>query len=89
MTPEGRVVLLDFGLVADMAASRLYESLQPKLVGTPAYLAPEQAAAQQSCPRSDWYSVGSAVPVMVAELEAVLEVVNPRSALHGFPWLSL
>jgi hypothetical protein len=59
VTAQGRVVLLDFGLVTDMSASRLYESLQPKLVGTPAYFAPEQATGQQMGPKADWYSVGS------------------------------
>jgi tetratricopeptide (TPR) repeat protein len=59
VTSDGRVVLLDFGLVTDFSAGRLYQSLEPKLVGTPAYLAPEQAAGQPLSPASDWYAVGA------------------------------
>ncbi|WP_224248607.1 serine/threonine-protein kinase [Hyalangium gracile] len=50
----GRVVLLDFGLVTDMAAA-LQEA---KGAGTPRYMSPEQAAAQPIGPAADWYSVG-------------------------------
>ncbi len=50
----GRVVLLDFGLVTDIAAG-LQEA---KGAGTPRYMAPEQAAALPIGPAADWYSVG-------------------------------
>ncbi len=54
----GRVKLLDFGLVAEVEASRA-SSTEPQLVGTAAYMAPEQAAMGALTPASDWYSVGS------------------------------
>ena len=54
---DGRVVLLDLGLVADRAAGK-YESLDGKIVGTLAYMSPEQAMATEVGPASDWYSVG-------------------------------
>ncbi len=52
---EGRVVLLDFGLVyeADGDASR-----DDHLVGTPAYMAPEQVTGGNASEASDWYAVG-------------------------------
>ncbi len=54
VTSQGRVTLLDFGLVAGMA-----EGDPEKLaVGTPVYMSPEQAADLPLNEASDWYSVG-------------------------------
>jgi hypothetical protein len=57
VTREGRVVILDFGLVAEVgdAAQR---SEGTDIVGTPDYMAPEQAAGVELGPAADWYSVG-------------------------------
>lgn len=57
VTSEGRVVLLDFGLVAELERRKGYES--GSIVGTVAYMAPEQCAADSSLsPSADWYAVG-------------------------------
>ncbi|MBI4509165.1 MAG: AAA family ATPase [Deltaproteobacteria bacterium] len=53
VTREGRVVLLDFGLSAEFGAGRHSE-----LLGTPRYMAPEQAAQRAIGPEADWYAVG-------------------------------
>jgi predicted ATPase len=72
--PGGRVVLLDFGLVAELAADPLAHPEVPRrhaaerlahhstddgyVSGTIAYMSPEQAAAEPLTPASDWYAVG-------------------------------
>jgi len=55
ITPEGRVVLLDFGLAADPRSEDLDAGI---VVGTPGYMSPEQIAMLAPAPASDWYSFG-------------------------------
>ncbi len=52
---KGRVVLVDFGVVAELAA----QSDDGRLIGTPPYMAPEQVARKAVSPAADWYAVGS------------------------------
>lgn len=54
---DGRLVLLDFGLATD--ASRKEQLIsRGGIVGTPVYMAPEQAAEGPVGPPADWYGVG-------------------------------
>lgn len=56
ITPEGRVVLLDFGLAIDASADASLE--EGLVVGTPGYMSPEQIAMAPPAPASDWYAFG-------------------------------
>jgi len=56
VTKDGRVVLLDFGLAADIDGREHKERVE--VVGTIHYMAPEQAAGRQPGPPADWYALG-------------------------------
>ena len=52
--PDGHVILLDYGLVAELVET---VSWGDGVFGTPAYMAPERASGQRMA-ASDWYSAG-------------------------------
>lgn len=58
VTSEGRVVLLDFGLVYDGDRAQSELSRIDTVAGTVAYMAPEQAAGAPPAAHSDMYSIG-------------------------------
>ena len=58
VTLEGRVVLLDFGVAGDLANARDNPGQEDQILGTPAYMAPEQARGAPAGTPADWYAVG-------------------------------
>jgi eukaryotic-like serine/threonine-protein kinase len=64
VTTGGRVVVLDFGLVSERPAVSLEDDSADLsreefvVLGTPAYMAPEQATTQPVTAAADWYGVG-------------------------------
>jgi hypothetical protein len=57
VTPEGRVVLLDFGLSAELRPLHTAEATYVS-GGTPAYMAPEEALGGEPSEAGDWYGIG-------------------------------
>jgi serine/threonine protein kinase len=85
VTGDGRVVLLDFGLIKELHRGEVgYESMETTILGSPHYMAPEQAAGQPASEASDWYGVGvmlyealtGRLPVMGGTLIEILAAKN-------------
>jgi serine/threonine protein kinase len=59
VTRDERLVLLDFGLAADLSVSAAGSSRRSaSIVGTPAYMSPEQGSGDRVTEATDWYSLG-------------------------------
>jgi serine/threonine protein kinase/tetratricopeptide (TPR) repeat protein len=57
VTGEGRVVILDFGLITELWPTGIHRDTHA-IVGTPAFMSPEQSLGRSLTPASDWYAVG-------------------------------
>jgi serine/threonine protein kinase/tetratricopeptide (TPR) repeat protein len=80
VTDEGRVVLLDFGLVRPQDESQdLGMTDDGAVLGTPLYMSPEQAMGDELGPPSDWYGVG----------ELLYQALTGRTAFQGKGMLAL
>jgi len=61
ITPEGRVKVLDFGLAklsTNEGKSNITETHSGRVIGTPAYMSPEQARGKETDHRTDIWSFG-------------------------------
>jgi len=79
---DGCVRILDFGLVMDFSLPDARQS--SRIVGTPAYMAPEQGTRGPVTDASDWYSVGvmlyEALTGRLPFRGAFLEVVTQKQS---------
>ncbi|MEZ4590054.1 MAG: protein kinase [Chloroflexota bacterium] len=96
----GRAVLTDFGIVKMMGNQSMAYTATGALIGTPAYMAPEQALGQSGDHRVDIYSLGVMLFQMVTgilpfdadtPLAVVMKHVNtpaplPESIIPDIPW---
>lgn len=102
VTREGRVVILDFGFVTtvegqpgDPVGGR---ASSHEIVGTAAYMAPEQASTAYISPAADWYAVGvilfealvGRTPIEGSSMEVLMakqhrEIQRPSTYVTGVP----
>ena len=76
LRPDGRAVLLDFGLSMHAHFPDLLAEEMRKAIGTPAWIAPEQVVGTRGDPRSDVFALG----VMLYELlTGELPFGNPQT----------
>jgi hypothetical protein len=60
VTREGRVVILDFGVISEISeVGDQGMTRDGQMMGTPAYMAPEQAGGETAGPAADYYAIGS------------------------------
>ncbi len=74
VAPDGRVVLLDFGLATGFDPFEGDTTFSGKLVGTAGYISPEQCGGKKPTVQSDWYGVGA---VLYQALVGRLPFVGP------------
>ncbi len=58
VTHAGRVVILDFGIIAEQHESDRGVTRDGQVLGTPAYMAPEQASGDRADSPADFYALG-------------------------------
>ncbi|GAA2146740.1 serine/threonine protein kinase PkaE [Kitasatospora kazusensis] len=78
---DGRVVLLDLGIATALDADTTRLTLTGTPVGSPTYMAPEQALATTADPRSDLYALGCMLHEMIAG-EAPFRAPTVLGLLH-------
>lgn len=97
ISDDGEVKLVDFGLVRAVAEAGITST--SVILGTAAYLSPEQVSSGQTGPRSDVYAVGILAyelltgsppftgdnPLTVAYARMDTDVPQPSSAISGVP----
>ena len=87
VTPEGRVVILDFGLITELLPQNA-GGAEHVLAGTPAYMSPEEGSGAPPSEASDWYGVGvtlyealtGAVPFAGSLVDVLAQEEDHRSA---------
>jgi eukaryotic-like serine/threonine-protein kinase len=97
VTREGRVVILDFGVISEIAEGDDGSTRDGQMMGTPAYMAPEQAGGLPAGPAADYYALGTMLfecltgelPFRGSILDILIdkrhgEVPDPRAQLDGF-----
>jgi hypothetical protein len=74
--PDGRVVVLDFGLVREIEGKEPLAGTS--VLGTPIYMAPEQAFSPTPSEAADWYAIGC---MLYEALTGITPFIGPVQSL--------
>ena len=89
VTPTGRVKVVDFGIAHVEGPESARLTVPGMMLGTPAYMAPEQLAGGDVTPRTDVYSFGVVLREMVTGVSASGDVSLRRDLPHDIPFASV
>ncbi|WP_259406336.1 serine/threonine-protein kinase [Microbispora sp. H10885] len=82
LSPDGTVKVLDFGIAAALSPTATRLTRTGVAVGTPEYMAPEQAMAGVTSPQSDLYSLGVVLDEMLSG-ENQFCGATPLASMHN------
>jgi len=99
VTPEGALKLIDFGVAREAAETNVLHTQSGALLGTPAYMAPEQVCGKRVDATADTYAFGAVLYEMITGVRAfpansfaeivvqhlTLRVPPPSSLVEGVP----
>jgi serine/threonine-protein kinase len=66
LAPDGTLKITDFGIAQMAGTGQEVGAAEPVLLGTAAYVSPEQVRGEPATPASDWYSLGCVLYELLA-----------------------
>lgn len=84
VTPQGRVIILDFGVSQNVSPLGAHQHDDGTYAGTRAYMAPEVRHSKKTTAAFDWYSVGIMLAELLTGYHASILSGTPSAQLFAF-----
>src|SRR5699024_7556914 len=82
VTPDERVVILDFGVAKNVSPLGAHHQEDGLYAGTRVYMAPEIGRARTTTPAVDWYSTGMMLAELLSGYHASILANTPYDTLQ-------